>query len=125
MHGPVDASRFTELTGAVERVDDPDALGGQSRARIVALLRKQRVGASLAPKCRGQEVVRSAITRVLERPYVAEAEFVAKGEQQFARLLLRRLPQYGRPSLPKYGQPWVSDALPSSEIDKAVGWLLG
>ena len=47
------------------------------------------------------------------------------GEQQFAQLLLRRLPQYGHPSLPKYGQPWVSDALPSSEIDKAVGWLLG
>jgi hypothetical protein len=47
------------------------------------------------------------------------------GEQQFAQLLLRRLPQYGRPSLPKYGQPWVSDALPFAEIDKAVDWLLG
>ena len=47
------------------------------------------------------------------------------GEQQFAPLLMRRLPQYGHPSLPKYGQPWVSDALPSAEIDKAVDWLLG
>ena len=71
MHGPVVARRLGELSGAVERVHDPDPAGGQSGCRVCAalqgLLGQYGVFGTLLSQQSHQEFVSGTITGVLER----------------------------------------------------------
>ena len=53
VHGPVGAGRLAELAGAVERIDDPDPVGGEAGGVVLALLGEHGVaggdGAGQAP----------------------------------------------------------------------------
>jgi hypothetical protein len=87
---------------------------------------RRRIDALWKAVCRrytGKKNASGSVPTMLDQARAMQATTGSPRAKQFAQLLLRRLPQYGHPSLPKYGQPWVSDALPSAEIDKAVGWL--
>ena len=90
MHRPVVASEFGELPGAVERVDDPHPLGGQSDRIVGAFLGEHRVTGPLGGQRRHQEVVRPLVPRRLSLARLASASSVADTEQQLAGLVASR-----------------------------------
>ena len=84
MHRPVVARRLGELTGAVERVDDPDPVALEPPAVVLALLAEDHVvGADLGQQPH-QQLVRGLVAGVLERP--ALEPLLAHLEQQVAGL---------------------------------------
>ena len=62
MHGPVGPAGLAELPGAVERVDDPDPLGGVPGGRVRALLRQHRVAGTPGGELGEQERVGLRVT---------------------------------------------------------------
>ena len=86
VHGPVVATEFGELAGAVERVDDPHPLGGQADGVVGALLGQHRVAGPLARQRFHQEVVGTLVPRILSFGCTGVGEFVAHAEQQLTRL---------------------------------------
>ena len=84
MDCPVVARRLGELTGAVEGVDDPDAVALEPSAVVLALLAEHHVvGTDLAQQAH-QELVRRLVTGVLER--ATFESLLAHAQQQVAGL---------------------------------------
>jgi hypothetical protein len=66
VHRPVRAERLAELPGAIERIDDPDPLGGEPGRVVLALLGQDRVGRAAPGKLGGEELVRRQVARLTQ-----------------------------------------------------------
>jgi hypothetical protein len=62
VHGPVGPTGLAELPGAVQRVDDPDPLGGVPGGRVGALLGQHRVAGAAGGQLGQQECVGLRVT---------------------------------------------------------------
>ena len=80
MDGPVGSARLAELAGAVERVDDPDPVGGQPFLVVDALLGQDGIFRAFSRQLGQQELVRLPVSRVPQLAGVAASG--AEGEQQ-------------------------------------------
>ncbi len=68
VHRPVDAARFAELPGAVERIDDPDALGVEPTRVLLAFLREHGVIGAMDGELVGEVLLRDRVARRPSRP---------------------------------------------------------
>jgi hypothetical protein len=85
---PVRAWRLAELAGAVDRVDDPDAFGGQPGRVVSSLFRQDGIVWPASGKQLHQQKVAPAIAFVFQFAWGASGgcEFRSNGEEKFARL---------------------------------------
>ena len=83
VHGPVAAGGLRELAGAVERVDDPDALVLEPAEVVGALLREHAVVGEATLELGGEVVVRAPVAGPLEG--VAFEPLAPHVEQERAR----------------------------------------
>ena len=86
MHRPVGARNLTELTRAVEWVDDPGAFGIEAYEVVLAFLGEDGVVGSSGTQARHEELVGPAVTFVLAFGRFGVGELAAHGEQQLAGL---------------------------------------
>jgi hypothetical protein len=88
MHCPVRAWRLAELACAVDRVDDPDAFGGESGGVVSALFRQDGIVGSAGGQQPHEQNVASAIAFVFQFPRVATrgCELRSDGKQKLASL---------------------------------------
>jgi hypothetical protein len=91
VHRPIFAAQLGKLAGAVERIDDPHPLGGQSHWVVGALLGQHRIAGPLGSQRLHQEVVGSLVPRRFPLRLAGISQFRAYFEQQLARL--RRQPR--------------------------------
>ena len=84
--GPVGAARLAELPGAVERVDDPDPVGAQSRPVLDALLGQDLVVRPQLAERLDDEPVGRPVALVPQRPPVVRRRACLRPqvEQQLA-----------------------------------------
>ena len=87
MHRPVDAAGLAELPRAVERVDDPDAIGVETARVLQPFLRQHGVVGAMESEFLGQELLGSGVAGVLDVPRGrARGEHLrAQLEEQHAR----------------------------------------
>ena len=88
MHRPVDAARFAELPGAVERIDDPDAFGVEPTRVLPAFLREHGVVGTVDGELVGEELLGDGIAGVLHVPRrgAGGEHLLAQSEQQMPGL---------------------------------------
>jgi hypothetical protein len=82
VHGPILPARFGELTGAVERVDDPHPRGPQPRRVVNPLLRQHSVIRVPRRQLLDQEVVRTLVSDRLPLGLRRIGELVTHTAQQ-------------------------------------------
>ncbi len=85
VHRPVGARHLGEFAGAVERVDDPGALGVEPGKVVLAFLAKHRIVGPLLGESAHQQFVGLAVAFGFEhgRWSVFGSESLAHGEQEF------------------------------------------
>src|SRR3954471_18930267 len=86
MHSPVGPTRLAELPRAVERIDDPHAIGSDPRPILHAFLGEDLVVRSQFSQCLDDEPVRRPVALVAQRPPVVRgfSDTGSQLEQQFS-----------------------------------------
>ena len=88
MDRPVGAAAFAELVGAVERIDDPDPIGGEAATVVGALLGQHDIGGPGGGDRVEQEPVSGGVAGIHHLPRVRTLfpQLLAELHQQRARL---------------------------------------
>ena len=68
VHGPVTASGLAELVRAVQRVDDPHAIGGESSGAVASFFRQDRVVRTQLRETFDDEVMGAHVALVHDPP---------------------------------------------------------
>ena len=83
VHGPVRSARHGELPGAVDRVDDPDAIGLNAGDVVDRLLGQHRVVGPGPTQAVEDQRVGPPVAGIAEVVRVVEADLLAHRQQQF------------------------------------------
>jgi hypothetical protein len=87
MHGPVSATRLTELPGTVQRVDDPDPSRPQALRTVLGLLRQHRIIRAMPGELAGDPHLGTVVALTAKNVGVAAvpAQPLPKLEEELAR----------------------------------------
>ena len=84
MHRPIPPPRLAELVRAIERINDPHALGIQATLRVVALFAEDYVAWSCLEQPGDDQIMSSGISRVhhLPRAGAGAEHFIAQPNEK-------------------------------------------